>query len=83
MDPTVKDTKEKTPRDLAVVSGFTLGAALFGKTKMIIKITQRLTTEVLQLIWNHSATSHSEPRNVSYSDIWVHKELLRWYVYIH
>lgn len=39
-NPTVKDATEKTPQDLAVISGFTLGAALLGKTEQIIKIVR-------------------------------------------
>ena len=32
-------------------------------------------------MWNHNTVDHSETRIVTYADIWVHKELLRWYVY--
>ena len=33
VDPTVEDVNGKTPQELAVVSRFTAGAALLGKTK--------------------------------------------------
>ena len=35
---------------------------------------------MLQVIWNHKTMDRSEARTVKYADIWVHKELLRWYV---
>ena len=46
IDPTVKDAMEKTPQDLAVISGFTLGAALLGKTEQVIKIACFITQKL-------------------------------------
>ena len=46
IDPTVKDAMEKIPQDLAVISGFTLGAALLGKTEQVIKIAYFITQKL-------------------------------------